>query len=168
MLNKTKIRVQMWPNKNSIIFFRDLAIFSGGKKTEYSEYRRAWMQQQQADSEIAKTLRRRWCLEEKLRSKPPTSFFINPSAFFLSSWASSSILQFLISINLLEEWRITSSYKEFVKIWSSSMHARGGGGGDGTAAVDCISFISVFFVMNYFSLIFAKRSMQAASVLCCF
>jgi hypothetical protein len=48
------------------------------------------------------------------------------------------------------------------------MHARGGGGGDGTAAVDCISFISVFFVMNYFSLIFAKRSMQAASVLCCF
>ncbi len=46
MLNKTKIRVQMWPNKNSIIFFRDLTNFSGGEKTEYSEYRRAWMQKQ--------------------------------------------------------------------------------------------------------------------------
>jgi hypothetical protein len=30
--------------------------------------------------------------------------------------------------------------------------------------VDRTSFFSVFLVMNYFSLIFAKRSMQAASV----
>jgi hypothetical protein len=29
------------------------------------------------------------------------------------------------------------------------MHARGGGGGDGAGAVDCTSFVSVFFVMNY-------------------
>jgi hypothetical protein len=48
------------------------------------------------------------------------------------------------------------------------MHARGGGGGDRAAAVDCTSFVSVFFVLNYFSLIFAKRSMQAASVFGCF
>lgn len=46
----------MWPNKNSIIFFRNLATFAGGEKTEYSEYRRAWMQQQAATAAPASTL----------------------------------------------------------------------------------------------------------------
>jgi hypothetical protein len=82
-------------------------------------------------------------------------------------------LGFFINLTIFSFNKFTGRMKNHVvlqrvvKIWSSSMHARGGGGGE-AAAVDCTSFVSVFSVMNYCSLIFAKRSMQAASVFCCF
>jgi hypothetical protein len=109
MLKKPKSESKCGQIKIQLFSFEIWQRLQGGKKQniqnigEHGCSSKQQQQHQQAHSEIAKTLRRRWCLEEKLRSKPPTSFFINSSAFFLSSWASSLIFQFSVSINLLEE-----------------------------------------------------------------
>jgi hypothetical protein len=47
MLNKTKIECKCGQIKIQLFSFEIWQCLQGGKKTEYSEYRRAWMQQQQ-------------------------------------------------------------------------------------------------------------------------